>query len=84
MLQCIASISTYFGLNGCGHAAANPDDHATEKRPSAYRYYPQLEQFLAAKLHDGKFDDVAELCGGAGDTGALPVRWVYHKGPTST
>lgn len=32
-------------------------------------------------MQDGKRDYVAELCGGAGDTGALQVRRGYPKGP---
>lgn len=81
MLERIASFSTYFGLNGSDYAAESPEDHATEKRPNVYHHYPNIEQLLTDPMRDGKFDDVAELCGGAGDTGALLVRRGYHKGP---
>ena len=59
----IESFSIYLGLNGSDFQPESPEEHAVQKRPGNYHYFPLPSQFLASNLHGGDFDDVAELCG---------------------
>ena len=72
-----------FGPNGAEFTNDNLDELAVIKRPGAYRSFTAIDEFLSYPLHGSThlYDDVAQLCGGAGDTAALLVRREYKEGP---
>ena len=81
MIEEFESFSIHFGLNGSDFQPESPEEHATQQRRGKYHYFPRLSEFLDSHLQIGEFDDVAELCGGAAETGALLVRRGYRGGP---
>ena len=74
---------TYFGMNGSEYEFEQLADNAVKRNPGTYREFETIGAFLSDSLHSSKaaYDDVAQLCGGAGDTAALLVRRGYVDGP---
>ena len=70
---------TYFGMNGCEYEFEQLADNSVKHHPGTYWEFDSIDAFLADSLHSTKaaYDDVAQLCGGAGDTAALLVRRGY-------
>ena len=69
---------TVLGMNGSEFVPETPQDHSQ----SSAMHFEDIASFntWSASQHTG-FHDVAELCGGAGGTGALLVRRGYRAGP---
>jgi hypothetical protein len=74
---------TYFGMNGCDYEFEQLADNSVKHHPGTYREFDSIDAFLADSLDSTKaaYDDVAQPCGGAGDTAALLVRRGYVEGP---
>ena len=70
-------------MNGSEHEFERLEDNAVKRHPDTYREFDSIDAFLRDTLHDttAAYDDVAQLCGGAGDTAALLVRRGYKDGP---
>jgi hypothetical protein len=73
----------YYGMNGSEYEFERLEDNTVRRHPDAYREFDSIDAFLQDPLHDttAAYDDVAQLCGGAGDTAALLVRRDYVDGP---
>ena len=76
-------LDAYFGMDDSENEFEQLGDNAVAKFPDAYREFDTIVAFLASTLRTSTqpYDDVAQLCGGAGDTAALLVRRGYHEGP---
>jgi hypothetical protein len=74
---------TYFGMNGSEYEFEQLADNAVKRYPGTYREFETIDASLSDSLHSSEaaYDDVAQLCGGAGDTAALLVRRGYVEGP---
>jgi hypothetical protein len=73
----------YFGMNGSEYEIEKRVDNAVQRHPDYYWEFDSIDAFLNDSMHSSKapYDDVAQLCGGAGDTAALLVRRGYVSGP---
>ena len=79
-------IISYFGFSGSAFTPLSNDQHAVVKRKGAYHEFSTMDSLLFSPFSAsiGDYDGVADICGGAGDTGALLIRRGYRKGQMLT
>ena len=75
-----------FGMNGSELTPASAFEHGVTSQQMAFHSLEAFNAWNESNTHVSggsplAYDDVAELCGGAGDTGSLLVRRGYKKGP---
>ena len=81
-------VDWHFGLNGSDFEPESQFHHSVSQH-SRSMHFESLDAFAgwnSQRRHTGgdashTYDDVAELCGGAADTGALLIRRGYRAGP---
>ena len=71
----------YFGMNGCDFEVELLEDNSIIRHPDAHREFDSIDAFLTDALHasTAAYDDVAQLCGGAGYGGTPRAPWLRRR-----
>ena len=71
----------YCGMNGCDYNPACLEEFCENGTPVVFENIEAFARWDTSTTHNRVGDDVAQLCGGAGDTAALLVKRGYKDGP---